>query len=64
MTRKDYVKLAEIMRNLRECTDTNTREGRGFDEAIRQMLEWLETDNPRFDSSKFEEAIYGAKVAN
>ena len=38
--------------------------GAGFDEAIRQMLEWLETDNPRFNSSKFEEAIYGAKVGN
>jgi hypothetical protein len=23
-------------------------------EAIRQMLEWLETDNRRFNSSKFE----------
>lgn len=59
MTRKDYIELAKIMKNLREYIDGGTREGRGFDEAVRQMLEWLETDNPRFDSSKFEEAIYG-----
>lgn len=62
MTRKDYVKLAEIMNNLSEYIEPRTREGRGFDEAIRQMLEWLETDNPRFNSSKFEEAVFARKA--
>jgi hypothetical protein len=47
------------MRNLREYIEPRTREGRGFDEAVSQMLEWLELDNPRFDSSRFEQAIYG-----
>jgi hypothetical protein len=59
MTRKDYIELAKIMATLREYVEPRTREGRGFDEAVRSMLEWLETDNPRFDSAKFEEAIYG-----
>jgi hypothetical protein len=59
MTRKDYLELAKIMRNLREYIEPRTREGRGFDEAVSQMLEWLELDNPRFDSSRFEQAIYG-----
>ncbi len=58
MTRKDYLELAKIMKNLREYVEPRTREGRGFDEAVRQMLEWLERDNPRFDSAKFEDAIY------
>jgi hypothetical protein len=61
MTRKDYVELAKIMANLKEYIEPRTREGRGFDEAVSQLIDWLSEENPRFDAARFESAIYDSR---
>jgi hypothetical protein len=50
------------MANLREYIEPRTREGRGFDETISKLIDWLSEDNPRFDAARFESAIYDSRA--
>lgn len=60
MTRKDYIELAKVMNRLGKSIEAHTRESKAFNEAVADLSEWLSTDNPRFDSVRFLEAIYRA----
>jgi hypothetical protein len=51
MTRKDYVKIAEVIRNR---TNLNDREY-----LAKEFALMLREDNPRFDRDKFMKACIG-----
>jgi hypothetical protein len=48
MTRKDYVVIAEVIKNLDEVIDSYALEV-----LADNMAEALESDNPRFDRARF-----------
>ena len=58
MTRKDYIKLAELIK--KNCTAANLR--RGFTWVITKgtfmndLCDYLQEDNPKFNEVKFREA--------
>jgi len=59
MTRKDYEALAEHIRNA--CQHWQTEEDRALAQLVMRgfvenFQEYLEEDNPRFDSARFREA--------
>lgn len=60
MTRKDYVELAKVMNRLSKSIEAHTPESKAFNEAVGDLTEWLGLDNPRFDSTRFIEAVYKA----
>ena len=60
MTRKDYVELAKVMNRLGKSIESRTVESKAFNEAVGDLVDWLSIDNPRFDSTRFIEAIYRA----
>lgn len=51
MTRKDYVRVSEILSNFNGVIDEFT-----FEDLIFEFGEFFSEDNPRFDFRKFEEA--------
>jgi hypothetical protein len=66
MTKKDYERMALIIRALRDDTykqyNDNPNEaealfikgmGRGIDKVMSHLADYLEEDNPRFDHVKF-----------
>jgi len=48
MTRKDYVIIADVIKNLDECIDSD-----GLEALADNMADALESDNPRFDRARF-----------
>ena len=48
MTRKDYVMIADVIKNLDECIDSY-----GLDVLVENMSDALAKDNPRFDRARF-----------
>jgi Fe-S-cluster formation regulator IscX/YfhJ len=56
MTRKDYVKTAEILKNY---YDNNPVELSDFKYLVFDFVDWFAEDNPNFKEEKFLEAIYG-----
>lgn len=71
MTRKDYEKIAEVLRRSVERSRVHRHgptpelwEGEGF--AISSIVQGLcvvfQADNPRFDVDRFELAVYGQEV--
>ena len=71
MTKKDYQLIAEIIKKVGSLADgngigedayINSNDGNGIKSGIEEVLipiiEKLKKDNPRFDSSKFEKAIF------
>jgi len=61
MTAKDYVKIAEAIRNARERNaDTEEQDfgdqwyrDDGIDMVVEALMPILSADNPRFDQAKF-----------
>jgi len=65
VTRRDYVKIAEVLRKARSrqygtggvrdqaCADE------ALDEVTARLCEMLKLDNPRFDRGRFEHAAGG-----
>jgi hypothetical protein len=51
MTRKDYVLIADVIKNLDECIDSD-----GLEALADNMADALESDNPRFDRARFLDA--------
>lgn len=66
MTRKDYVKTAEILRNAIANSKGELKENstelffaiETTTEIAEQFAEYFAQDNPRFDENKFFEAIW------
>jgi len=59
MTRKDYIKLAEIIKDngrLAELYDGRIRHYLDYGEFMNGLCGMLENDNPNFDERKFREA--------
>lgn len=60
MTRKDYVAIAEVMNNLVKKIEGRTTEGKAVDKAVTDLCELFLSENPRFDTIRFIEAVYKA----
>jgi hypothetical protein len=59
MTRKDYVKTAEILNKFFEnLPDFPGIENNVFD-LVADFSDWFLEDNPNFSANKFELAVYG-----
>lgn len=55
MTKKDYVLLANVLRNIAN----RARYGEvTFNDVLNEFIKCLEQDNPKFKRSKFEEAVF------
>ena len=53
MTQKDYIKIAEMLREVRKCLSEENSTA-----IFLQFSSMLKEDNPRFDERKFSEAVY------
>ena len=56
MTRKDYVKTAEILNNWWNSCPVELSD---FQELVYDFSDWFSDDNPNFNEEKFMEAVYG-----
>ena len=58
MTRKDYIKLAEIIKkNMRlENVRNNPMHVIGYGDFLHDLCDYLKTDNSKFNEIKFREA--------
>ena len=56
MTRKDYVKVAEILNRHFENYPVEISD---FKELVFDFADMFEKDNPNFNQYKFIEAVYG-----
>lgn len=71
MTRKDYEKIAEVLR--RSVEGSRRRRGKGDEFVLTEgfaitaivmgLCEVFEADNPRFDVERFELAVWGEVTA-
>lgn len=59
MTRKDYNKTAEILKNFYDNYPTELVD---FKNLVFDFADWFAEDNPNFSEEKFLDKIYG-KVA-
>lgn len=55
MTKKDYIKLAKVLK------DSISEEGDGLelDRLVIRIADMFKEDNPRFDYDRFHDAVYG-----
>ena len=51
MTRKDYVKTAEILKGFSEEIHPNV-----FEDLVEEFAQFFMSDNDRFDKARFEKA--------
>jgi len=58
MTRKDYIELAKIMNKLGKSIEAQSVESKAFNAAVGDMSEWLQSENSRFNTLQFLEAVY------
>jgi hypothetical protein len=58
MTRKDYVKVAEILSNYFATSVFDEQGEILFADLVDEFSLMFETDNPRFDSNRFAIACY------
>lgn len=56
MTRKDYVRTAEILNGNRKFIDHPV-----YADLVNEFIEMFESDNPRFDVNRFIKATQGEK---
>lgn len=52
MTRKDYIEIARILREFRNCFNSDGN----YSSMVEWFADWCEDDNPRFDRDRFEKA--------
>ena len=57
MTKKNYIKLVEIINNNKEKIDKEPLERIDFVGFIYNLAKYLKEDNPNFDEQKFYDAI-------
>jgi hypothetical protein len=53
MTRKDYVRTAEILKQFSDLLPSNS-----FEDLVFEFGEMFSVDNPRFDFRRFEDACW------
>jgi hypothetical protein len=60
MTRKDYVKIAEILRcaRIHVESDSKATPQQVFNNVFQGLSGVLKSDNSRFNSEKFYDAVY------
>ena len=58
MTKKDYIRFASLLNSMDKGfpVDMFSYEAKRF--LVNNMCDIFEMDNPRFDRSKFKEAVY------
>jgi hypothetical protein len=56
MTKKDYIKIAAILKSKRMRRTLSSDERQLLDLLIRDFADMLSEDNPRFDRERFLEA--------
>lgn len=56
MSRKDYIKLAEILKVHRRDDVP------GFASMVLSICDWLKRDNPNFSKDRFIEAVYSDTI--
>lgn len=61
MTRKDYKRIAEVIRTLRTYSDYGTVD-RLHDRLVLELSKMFAADNPRFDAAKFQDACENGPV--
>lgn len=63
MTRKDYKLLSNRLKELRVSLydDGNAAAFIVFDQFLSRLCSDLNQDNPRFESAKFRDVVYGKK---
>ena len=54
MTKKDYIKIAEALKIARDKTEDKEV----VRHIITELIKVFYTDNPLFDATKFEDAVY------
>jgi hypothetical protein len=61
MTKKDYVRFAYLLNSMHHGfpAEMLSYEAKKF--LVNNMCEIFETDNPRFDRTKFKEAVYAER---
>jgi Fe-S-cluster formation regulator IscX/YfhJ len=59
MTRKDYVKTAEILKDFRDNYPTELVD---FKNLVFDFSDWFAEDNPNFNEEKFIEAVFGKEI--
>jgi len=59
MTRKDYIQLADMIRDIRDRIDENTSPQHVIDMVQVELGFLLQRDNPRFDAQRFYSRIEG-----
>ena len=59
MTRKDYVRFAYLLNSIHHGFPNLDIDAKRF--LVNNMCEIFETDNPRFDRTKFKEAVYAKR---
>ena len=60
MTKKDYVAVARMIREMRDYPTINAHED-FMVELIQRMQDFFSADNPKFDRDKFQQASNGEK---
>jgi len=55
MTKKDYIKIADILKQFKEAKDNGVRDEVLF--LVDEFSYWLEDNNPNFNEKKFREAV-------
>lgn len=56
MSRKDYIKVAELLRAYKERLPRSE-----FDALVIDVALLFERDNPRFNAARFGESVYDAQ---
>ena len=56
MTRKDYIKIARIIKDNKLYTNNSTRKILKHDSLINDLCDMLKQDNKLFDVARFKEA--------
>jgi hypothetical protein len=60
MTRKDYVRTAEILNDhLVSLSPTDINGSRNIYDTAKDFAEYFAEDNPRFDEKRFMQAVRG-----
>lgn len=58
MTKKDYIKIASVIKEARDKTLKYKEDTQAIRHIISELIKVFKDDNPLFNSDKFESAIY------
>ena len=58
MTKKDYIKIAEAIKKVKDNKHNEREELSIIIAIITELIKTFKADNPLFNKTKFEDAIY------